>query len=115
MIVTSSHATTMGDPLSITAGVTGTVMFALKSSKLVYELIVGIQDASKELQGVAGDMKAFQGFLLNLQGHLNNNLRSGPDATSCEVLQSPAGAARQLRLRARQPKTGHPEAYQAFE
>ncbi|KAH6665133.1 ankyrin repeat-containing domain protein [Halenospora varia] len=55
------------DPLSLVASLTGTIGFALKASKLLYDLIDGTLDAPKDVSAVAREAKVFVCVLESLQ------------------------------------------------
>lgn len=78
----------MADPLSIIAGVSGTIMFGLHASRKAYELIDGIRDAPQEVRDISKDVKAFGEVLAGLQGTLKDDFNSVDNGAAADILQS---------------------------
>ena len=58
----------MADPLSIAAGVTGLLGFALHGSRRMVEFIESIRDAPKDIAAISADLKALYEVLASLAG-----------------------------------------------
>lgn len=59
------------DPLSIIAGSTGTVAFALQVAYTLYDLVNNIDHAPSEVATIAGDAEALSKILSTLEGWLD--------------------------------------------
>lgn len=59
------------DPLSIIAGTTGTVAFALQAAYTLYDLVNNIEDAPSEVATIARDAEALSRILSTLEGWLD--------------------------------------------
>ncbi|KAF4627052.1 hypothetical protein G7Y89_g11102 [Cudoniella acicularis] len=73
------------DPISIIASTAGTVGFALRTSKVLYELVDGTLDAPKEVFAVSREAKAFASVLTSLQSLIQDGTLREEGVISLQV------------------------------
>jgi Fungal N-terminal domain of STAND proteins len=93
------------DPLSIIAGTTGTVSFAIASAAMLNNFINSILDAPADIAEIARDVDALSKILNTLQGWLEKDvIRPSAARSLSESLNACVTSMNQLRL-AIQPYT----------
>ena len=73
------------DPISIIASTAGTVGFALRTSRMLYELVDGTLDAPKEVFAVSREAKAFASVLTSLQSLIQDGTLREEGVISLQV------------------------------
>ena len=93
------------DPLSIIAGTTGTVAFAITSAAMLNNFIKNILDAPADIAAIGADVNALTKILNTLQGWLEKDvIRPSAAESLVPALNSCVTSMNQLRL-AIQPYT----------